>query len=171
MANTMTLIASSTVGSGGTATISFSSIPSTYTDLLFKCSVRTNAGVTVDNIFFTVNGSGTSYSGKMVYGNGASAVSSTSSSTQFDSLIQPGASSTTSTFGSTEIYIPNYTSSNYKSFSADSVSENNGTTAWAILSAGLWSNTSAITSVTITAPGSGSFIAASTAYLYGIKNS
>lgn len=170
MANTYVLISSSTLGSSS-KTITFTSIPQTYTDLLFKCNVRTDAGVTVDNIFFTVNGSGSSYSSKLVYGNGTSALSSTGSSTYFDNLIQPGASSTANTFGSTEIYIPNYTGSTNKYFSAESLSENNGTTAWTIFAAGLWSNTAAITSVTITAPGSGSFITNSSAYLYGIKSS
>jgi len=40
MANTYTLIASSTVGSGGAATVSFSSITATYTDLCLLASVR-----------------------------------------------------------------------------------------------------------------------------------
>jgi len=42
MPNTMTLIASSTVGAGGSTAITFSSIPSTYTDLVIKHSLRNN---------------------------------------------------------------------------------------------------------------------------------
>ena len=50
MPNTMTLISSSTVGSGGTASISFSSIPNTYTDLVVKLSVRSTASTNNTNI-------------------------------------------------------------------------------------------------------------------------
>ena len=61
MANTYTLIASNTVGSGGAASISFSSIPSTYTDLLVKISTRDNTG-SFNDMLLTFNGSG-SYTG------------------------------------------------------------------------------------------------------------
>jgi hypothetical protein len=48
--------------------------------------------------------------------------------------------------------------------------ENNSTTAWALgLMAGLWSSTSAITSIELYAP-SQTFLQYSTAYLYGISN-
>ena len=40
MATTYTLISSVTVGSGGAANIEFTSIPSTYTDLLLKYYLR-----------------------------------------------------------------------------------------------------------------------------------
>jgi hypothetical protein len=65
------------------------------------------------------------------------------------------------------MYIPNYASSNYKSFSIDSVTENNGTVAYQIMHAGVWSNTAAITSLTITAAG-GNLAQYSTATLYGV---
>ena len=81
-----------------------------------------------------------------------------------------GATATANTFANVSIYIPNYTSANYKSVSIDAVTENNATTAYAFLSAGLWSNTAAITSATIT-NSSGNYVQYSTAYLYGIKNS
>lgn len=79
------------------------------------------------------------------------------------------------TFSNTEIYIPNYTSSNYKSVSSDSVQEANDTTnnnMW--LLAGLWSNTGAITQIDIGADDTSSsynFLQYSTFTLYGIKNS
>ena len=40
MAVTFTQIASVTVGSGGAASIDFTSIPSTYTDLCIKTSIK-----------------------------------------------------------------------------------------------------------------------------------
>jgi hypothetical protein len=77
---------------------------------------------------------------------------------------------TASTFANNEVTIPNYTSSNFKSYSVDSVTENNATQAYAIFVAGLWSNTAAITSITL-GLSSANFVQYSTAYLYGIKNS
>ena len=83
----------------------------------------------------------------------------------------PGATATASTFGNGDIYIPNYAGSNYKSASADTVSENNASTGYDDMTAGLWSNTAAITSIAISSFTSSTIIQYSTFYLYGIKNS
>lgn len=170
MAITYTAIATTTVGSGGAANITFSSIPGTYTDLVVKLSVRGDNNVTTQQMYMTFNNSTTGYSARQVYGDGASATSATlSNSGAAISIVNTNTSvSTANTFSSTDVYIPNYTSSNNKSASADSVTENNGTTALAGLTAGLWSNTAAITSVKF-APQSGNFVQYSTATLYGIK--
>jgi hypothetical protein len=171
MANTYTLIASYTVGSGGAATIDFTSIPATYTDLLVKYSLRTSttAGATWYDVYLTFNGTTTNYSGRFVYGDGSDDASGTDATTAI--FLRPSAStSTASTFGNGEVYIPNYTSSNNKSVSVDNVSENNATSAFAGLTASLWSNSAAITSITLTAA-TGTLVQYSTAYLYGIKNS
>ncbi len=77
---------------------------------------------------------------------------------------------TASTFGSWEIYIPNYAGSANKSASLDAVSENNATAANANLVAGLWSTTSAITQIDLTSFNSANFVQHSSAYLYGVKN-
>ncbi len=42
MPNTMTLIASAVLSSGDQASVTFNSIPQTYTDLKLVCSVRNN---------------------------------------------------------------------------------------------------------------------------------
>lgn len=165
MANTYKLIASSTVGAGGTSAIEFTFIPQTYTDLIVKLSLRdsNNTGT----MFLKFNGSSTGYSAKGLYGTGASALSENLT----NASIQANPSGyTASTFGNQEIYIPNYTGSNYKSYSIDSVTENNATTAYMELFAYLWSNTAAITSFSIT-QAAGNIAQYSTAYLYGIKNS
>jgi hypothetical protein len=167
MPNTFTLIASSTVGSGGAATIDFTSIPSTYTDLVLKISGRLNYAATAVGLQFGFNGqaAGTSITGKTIQGSGSGAVSYSAWQPNIDA-----ASATANTFASVEIYIPSYTSSNNKSASSDSVQEDNATTAYAEMHAALWSNTSAINRITIT-PNSGSFVQYSTAYLYGVVKS
>jgi hypothetical protein len=168
MANTFELIASSTVGSGGAASIEFTSIPATYTDLCLKLSGRTSStGSIYEWVYIKFNSSTTGYSYRLLQGNGSSAASY-NNTTQYAGDITDG-TATASTFGNYEIYIPNYAGSTNKSFSVDAVTENNGTTAVADLVAGLWSNSAAITAVNFT-PRNGSFVQYSTAYLYGVKN-
>lgn len=164
MPTTYNKIATVTVGSGGAATIDFQNIPATYTDLCLKVSLRDTFSGTGDYALISVNGSSTS--GKYLNGNGSSTSSGAAAIVEY-----PGAGATSSTFGNGELYFSNYTSSNNKSFSIDSVTENNGTTAYADLSAGLWSNTAVITRITITPGNTATFVQYSTATLYGIKNS
>lgn len=169
MPNTMTLISGYTVGAGGAADITFSSIPSTYTDLVVKFSAATNRA-TNDTFRLTFNGSGSGYSGKILYGNG-SAAASFSSSTSYISDLSANGTNYSNVFASDEIYIPNYAGNSNKSMSIDSTTEANAAGSEMTMIAGLWSNTAAITSIKI-APNVGSLIIQySTAYLYGIKNS
>jgi hypothetical protein len=169
MANTYKLIASNTVGSGGVADITFSSIPQTYTDLLIKVSARASGGGTINNnIQFEFNGSSTSKTYIELYGTG-SAVGSASLTDMRIGYIS-GSTATANAFGNSELYIPNYTSANNKSSSGDSVSESNDAGAFISIGANLWSNTAAITSIKLFIP-SYDMVQHSTAYLYGIKNS
>ena len=167
--NTFVQIGSTvTVGGGGAATIDFTSIPATYTDLVVKISARSVRSAVNDVLYMKVNGSATTYSSKVLEGNGATPTSYNGGSTAFSDILGiPAASSTASVFSNAEIYIPNYTSANYKSISADSVGENNATTAYTDLYAGLWSNTAAITSITLYNIIS-NFAQYSAASLYGI---
>lgn len=162
MANTYELIASNTVSSA-VSSVTFSSIPSTYTDIKLIGSVRNDFGG-ANTITAQFNGSSTGFTQKYLEGSG-SAVSSGSGTTWIAS-----SGDSANIFSNWEIYIPNYASSNYKSWSTDSVTELNGNPAYATLIAGLWSNTAAITSITLTQSG-GNFRQYSSFYLYGIKNS
>jgi hypothetical protein len=166
MATTYEIIASETVGSGGAANIEFTSIPATYTDLSLVFSARSVRAVTVEGIYLYFNNDTTNgnYTYKRLYGTGSTAGSDSSI------LVEPGASATASTFGNANVYIPNYTSSNAKSFSGDAVTENNATSAEAILLTGRWSGTSAITSIKLVPESANNFAQYSTAYLYGISN-
>ena len=166
MANTFELIASSTVGAGGVSSIEFTSIASTWTDLVLVCSTRNTVAQTGDDVNLSINGSTSNFTFRYLYGNG-SAASSASGSTGYTGVTD-AANATASTFGSMTIYIPNYAGSTNKSISTDSVFENNATPAGAMLLASLWSQTAAITSLRIT--GTSNFAQYSTAYLYGVKN-
>ena len=163
------LIASSTVGAGGAASIDFTSIPSTYTDLQLVLSLR-SSGTLTPYARLRFNGSSTGYSNRRLNGDGSTAVSGSPT----DAYIVLGVANTTSqtsnTFSSHNIYIPNYAGSSNKLVSSDNASENNATTAYIYLMAGLWSN-SAITSIVITDENAANWGQYSTATLYGIKNS
>jgi len=164
-------IASTTVGAGGASSINFTSIPSTYTDLTIKYSLRSSS--TTDDylgVKLSLNSSTTSFTIRQLYGTGTTASSANYSTNNPSGYMQAGLT-TASTFASGDIYIPNYLVSQNKFFSTDSVAENNAATAnFLSLLAGLWSNTAAITSISLT-PATGNFVQYSTAVLYGIKNS
>lgn len=170
MANTYELIEAQTLVTTASS-ITFSSIPQTYTDLLIKCFVRSNRAININSYMrLYPNGSSTGITLRALTGNGSSAGSQTESAAGAYVGEINASTSTASTFSSVDIYLPNYTGSNYKSYSVDAVMENNATTAYSALVAGLWSNTAAITSIQLN-DALGNFVANSTFYLYGIKNS
>jgi hypothetical protein len=167
VADTFVKIATVTVGSGGASTMAFSSIPSTYTDLVVKTSIRTSRGTfAADLIRVDFNGSSASQSSRLIEGSSSTASSFALSTTQV--ITGTTSVSTANTFSNGEIYIPNYAGSTNKSISADSVAENNSASGPLYLASGLWSNTAAITSITLTDVNSATFQEYSTATLYGI---
>ena len=173
MATTLNLISKQTVGSAGASSITFSNIPQTYTDLYVLLSARNSANVSgqpFGGASIQFNGTTTNYSSRVLYGygSGLGGASYTDERSLWGYITSQ--QSTASTFSNTSFYIPNYTSSNYKSVSIDSVNENNATSANMELDAFLWANTSIISSINVV-PRTGNFVQYSTAYLYGIKNS
>jgi len=147
------------------ASVTFSNIPqSGYTDLKVVWSGRLSDASTATYCKLTFNGSAANFTAKRLAGSGSAA---TSGNLPQWSGTAPGTNATSNTFSNVEFYIPNYTSSNYKSYSLDTVTENNATEAYAELGAGLWSDTAAITSITLTG-NAGSFLQYSTFSLYGL---
>ena len=167
MANTFELIASSTAGSGGVSSFDFTSIPSTYTDLCIKFSVRNTSTTTWGTL--TLNGSSSNWSLMNLYGDGTGTGTQNQSVNTF-TVIQTNTNDTSNTFTNSELYIPNYTNSTYKSIQSDQNKENNATGAYIWLHGMLWSNTAAINQVTLNAVAN-NFAQYSTAYLFGIKSS
>jgi len=169
------LISTITVGSGGAASITFTSIPQTYTDLKVVLSARSTAGAAVAyTISMKMNNLTSSiYSQRALEGNGSAASSFSQSgiNTAVRVGIANGTGATTNAFSSTEIYIPNYAGSTNKSISIDTVAETNATTTYANLIAYLVSSTAAITDLTFTTEATAtSFAQYSSASLYGISN-
>ena len=166
MPNTMTLISAVTVGSGGAASIEFTSIPSSFTDLHILASVRGSNNIATTGLNLRYNSSTSNYTYRRIDGSGTTADSS-SGATPSIAVLQ-GANATANTFGNYSIYIPNYTANINKSAVGQAANENNGTNEYITLSNTLWSDTSAITSIQLV-PSSGTILQHSTAYLYGIK--
>jgi hypothetical protein len=173
MANTYAAIATATVGSGGAANIEFTSIPATYTDLLIKFSIRDSRTTQGPGyLHLKLNDTTTGYSGVYLYTSTDDGTLGTQTRTDdYISFAINTDFSLANTFGNGEIYIPNYAGSNYKTISADAVSETNSNFNAAVrgITAFLWSNTAAITKITLY--GDTNFKQYSTATLYGIKNS
>ncbi len=168
----MELIEAKTLGSN-TANVTFTDIPQTYTDLKLVYSARNTATAAGEGYDATIsfNGITADRTTRVLRGDGSSvAVNTISDPSDFRLLrsIQPS-DYTSSVFSNVEIYLPNYTSSNHKIFSVDTVLENNATATGMGFIAGQWSNTAAITSITLGGFG-GNLLSDSTFYLYGISS-
>lgn len=167
MANTYELITSTTLGSSA-STVTLSSIPSTFTDLHLVCSLRSDYSSATNNayVYFNSTDDGQAI---FLYGNGSTPSSLNINYNESYTGNINAATSTSNTFTSYSLYIPNYLSSNQKSSSQDSVTENNATAATAWMGARLWQYTAAITSITFRLQFS-TYAVGSTFYLYGVKN-
>lgn len=172
MANTYTLISSNTLSSSA-ASVTFSSIPSTYTDLVLRISGRTDAAGTTSSGYIQINSVTSTYSYTFIRGDGSSATSGNDSASYAGFYIGgiDGGGATSSTFSNQEIYIPSYTASQAKPVGQISSMETNATTAYTFGIAGLCSSTAAISSLTVNLNGGVNFVSGSSFYLYGIKNS
>ena len=169
MANTYVALAKSVITTN-TATVTFSSIPQTYTDLIIVISARCNGGVVGSWYTMRFNGQTTNYSNRYLLGNGATATSASSTNYIMANQVIPGTVATASTFSNVEIYLPSYTNSQFKTISTTAMGENNATTAYIYAGAALSSNTAATSSIEIDCDGY-SFVSGSRFDLYGIKNS
>lgn len=160
----MTLIAHTELGSAQ-AEIVFSSIPATFTDLLCVFSVR-SAGAQQD-FGLKFNTSTANFSNRYLIGAGSGSPFSGTSPANFLGVLV-GSGQTASTFANGQLYVPNYAGSSNKSYSVDSVGENNATAAYQNILAGLWSQTTAINSLSIYQINGNDVAQYSSATLYGI---
>lgn len=167
MSTTIKLIGKTTLTTT-TADVTFSDIPGTHTDLLLVLSMRSNRSAAFNTIKLRFNGASTdtNHSGRYILGDGSNASSGPTAFVYGGDL--PAANATSNTFGSSELYIPNYAGSANKSISLTSGNETNATTAYISAAANLWADTAAITSIRIFQTDASSFVSGSSAFLYGI---
>ena len=144
-------IASAT-GTGASGTITFSSIPATYSHLQIRCNARTDAGFSSDFIQFRINsdsGANYTYHGLEGDGSAASAFAGTGETVALGTTIT-GASASANIMGSAIIDFIDYaTTTKYKTVRHFGGTDRNGTGATR-LESNLWLNTSAISTITIT---------------------
>jgi hypothetical protein len=168
-------IATVTVGSGGSATVSFTSIPADYVHLQIRGIAKSaRAGSARNDLIIKLNGSSTTYAHHQLYGDGASAAAlGTSSTTQgLLGINCVPSSGYTSQFGVVVADILDYLSTNKnKTIRSLAGTDNNGA-GFISLSSALWYATPvAVTSIDLTVDGAHNFEQYSQFALYGIKDS
>lgn len=166
-------IATTTVGAGGSSSITFSSIPSGYTHLQVRYLARTARVATGDTLKLQINSdSGANYNGHYLYGNGTSALAGSygASSGFYYAGALTAASSTSNTFAGGVIDLLDYADTNkFKTGRILSGNDMNTTDGTVFFTSGLWRSTSAITSITLTNDSATNFAQYSQFALYGVK--
>jgi hypothetical protein len=161
--NTFEAIATQTLGSAA-ASVTFSSIPSTYTDLVLIITPQSSSGTTSVDIQFNGD-TGTNYSLTFLYGDGTSAASGRASN---NAVANGGtAVATANTLLINTVQIQNYSNTTtYKSL----LTRANNTVGNVLTSISMWRNTAAINSVLLKLATGANFTTGSTFSLYGVKN-
>lgn len=166
-------IASYIAGASEGASITLSSIPGTYTDLLLKISAKsTTTGSNLNAIYCRFNSdTGSNYQYRRMYNSQGSSASDSGTTTNCDLGYIPTVD-LTNQFGVCNAYIPNYTWANPKVISVDCAQEGAVATTGMytpLMGSNYWTGTAAITSITISCSGT-AFAQYSLFDLYGIKS-
>jgi len=164
--------------SSATSSITFSSIPSTYTHLQIRGITRSSSGNNYDNLWLRFNSdTNSNYASHYLAGNGATADAyAWSSETQIRSFYTTGGTASSNVFSVSVIDILDYANtSKYKTTRHLNGFDNNGTgtsnydKGTIDLSSGLWRSTSAVSAITFIINGGVNFTQYSSFALYGIK--
>ena len=173
MASTYEKIATNTLTSS-TASISFTSIPGTYTDLFVIATVQGEANGCNMQIWFNNDGAGTSYSSTVLYGSSSAAASVRNINQAKINFGTNGGMpyANANQFGLNIYHIQNYSNTTtYKTVLGTNRSASGGYTGAGELdqAVGVWRSTNAITSVYIGVDNSKTMQVGSTITIYGIK--
>tara|TARA_R110000803_G_scaffold106192_1_gene174322 strand:+ start:309 stop:812 length:504 start_codon:yes stop_codon:yes gene_type:complete len=160
------LVETISVGSGGAASIEFTSIPQDAIDLVCLVSGRATSSSAGSIEVRLSGGSGANYYQHNLIGNGDYPEGTKGTDSAFQLITNPS-TYTSNTFGNMSILVANYAASKATRVSIDAVSENNGTAAFCRITNGSWNNTSAVTSLKLFKPGD-NLAQHSTASLYKI---
>jgi hypothetical protein len=169
MANTFSLIATQTVGAGGAATILFSGIPQSFTDLILFVSTRGTDTNQTQSLYFNGDLTATNYN-RLVYGleYGASNAYAYSINDAGGAGFVNPSNASASIFASSKFYIGNYSlSGQTKTNFVYAQTENQAQAAFGTFTANRWSGTDAINAIRLQSIGN--FVQYSSASLYGIS--
>jgi hypothetical protein len=160
-------IATTTVGSGGAATVTFSSIPSTYTHLQIRYIGR---GALNNAILLRLNSdTGNNYAAHQLSGDGSSVTATSATSNNcINTLRYPGLATATSTFSTGIIDILDYTNTNKYTTTRHLGGQDSNGSGGITLESGVWMNTAAVTTIDLVA-NSTTFQQYSSFALFGIK--
>jgi len=164
--NTYVAIATQTLGSNA-ASVTFSSISGSYTDLVLISNARSTISGTGNNLYCRINSdSGSNYSATELAGDGTTAYADRQSNNSYSYIgFTSGSSSASGIFGVSVSNFQNYSNSTtYKTIVSRGGNAENSTHA--IVS--LWRNTAAITQIVVYPAGANNFVTGSTFSLYGI---
>lgn len=155
-------IATVTVGSGGSSTISFSSIPSTFKHLQIRATLFTTAG----GINIQYNGdTGSNYTYHQLYGTGTSALANAGTSQSSGYLGYNNGGGGSYATGIVADILDYQNTNKYKTHRSLAGTDINGSGGALTFFSGLWLNTAAISSINII----GTFANYSSFALYGVK--
>lgn len=161
MASTYTPIATTTLGSAA-ASYTFSSIPSTYTDLILIFNGSASSGTPYTTLRFNGD-TASNYSDTTLSGNGSTAGSGKDVSTSY--IYVSGYDTLSTGMSQLIVNFQNYSNTTtYKTALARSANAANGTSAVV----GLWRSTAAINSITVLLNSASNYATGSTFTLYGI---
>jgi hypothetical protein len=150
------------------SSVAFSSIPgSGYTDLKILVSARKNTSG-VDVIGMAINGGSTAIYTNIYCDSNNSGTPRQGAVSAYQALMQPS-DYTASAFGSAEINVHNYTASQYKHITSNSVLANNASAGYVGFTTSIWPSNSPITSISFSSP-SADFVTGSTFALYGLAD-
>jgi hypothetical protein len=163
-------IATVTVGSGGSSSISFTSISGTYAHLQLRIIANLSGSTTYDDSLLSFNSdTATNYAWHRVSGNGSTASANAGASVA-QARVFPLGNDNSSAFNTAVIDILDYANTNkYKTIRSLYGYDANGVGEVGLRSS-LWMNTNAVTSITITPPSTRTFTQYSHFALYGIKS-
>jgi hypothetical protein len=157
---------------GSSQTMVFTGFLSTYSDLILKVGVRSSRGTYAqDGLTMTFNAVGASgYAYEWMTSNGTSATGDlTASSNIIYCGYIPSNASLSNTFSNGEIHISDYSNTTKnKAIKCNIVAENNATEGYLTYSAGEFLSNAAITTITLRTNSNSTFVAGSTATLYGL---
>jgi len=151
-----------------------SRISQAYDHLMLKISARSDQATYVSGMGMKFNAATTNYSETRLLASSSTPVSNRKTG---ESILRawgniPGSSSLADTFSANTVWIPHYANTaNFKQFVARSADPNNSTTddQWNVMvSAGLWSDTDAITQIDLSIVAGDDFVQYSNFTLYGV---
>jgi hypothetical protein len=163
-----------TVGATPVANITFNNIPQGFTDLYIQMSARTSfASNAWDDVFYLINDSTSrQYSHTVIFcvGN-TNVIPSRGVQNNGWAGWCANANATANSFGSTGLYITDYTTGKFKSSICDTTAATNTTASYPLGSiSSLWGNTAPITKLTFYSANGANFLQNTTITLYGVSN-